>query len=191
MYRLLILILTTIIYFLSPLAAAAQINTDQVMRIGQNTLYFEDYVLSIQYFSRVINVKPYLAKPYFLRAVAKLNLEDYPGAEADATLAIERNPFIVDAWEVRGVARQNLGKTAEAVADYDKALEMLPDNRGLLYNKAIAQQDLGNLEGADSTYNILLRRFRISTGDILAGPDSDWSRRIPSEPKKTSTVLYR
>ena len=26
----------------------AQINTEQVMRIGQNALYFEDYMLSIQ-----------------------------------------------------------------------------------------------------------------------------------------------
>lgn len=152
---------------LIPHIACGQINTDQVLRIGQNNLYFEDYVLSIQYFNRVIAVKPYLAKPYFLRAVAKLNLDDYLGAEHDATLAIERNPFIVDAWEVRGVARQNLGKTAEAVSDYDKALEMLPDSRGLLYNKAIAQQDLHDLAGADSTYTHLLRRYPAFDGGFL------------------------
>ncbi|MDE5646564.1 MAG: hypothetical protein K2I57_01875, partial [Muribaculaceae bacterium] len=69
----------------------AQINTDQVLRVGQNALYFEDYMLSIQYFNQVISAKPYLAQPYFLRSIAKLNLEDYQGAEADATLAIERN----------------------------------------------------------------------------------------------------
>ena len=105
MYRKLIIFLSYLSALLIPPVARGQINTDQVMRIGQNTLYFEDYVLSIQYFNRVINVKPYLAKPYFLRAVAKLNLEDYPGAESDATLALDRNPFIVDAWEVRGYAR--------------------------------------------------------------------------------------
>ena len=43
---------------------SAQINTDQVMRVGQNSLYLEDYVLSIQYFNQVIAVKPYLAQPY-------------------------------------------------------------------------------------------------------------------------------
>lgn len=139
--------------------AAGQINTDQVLRIGQNNLYFEDYVLSIQYFNRVISVKPYLAQPYFYRAIAKLNLDDYLGAEQDATLAIERNPFIVDAWEVRGVARQNLGKPREAIEDYSKALDMLPGNRGLLYNKAIAQQDIHDLAGADSTFAVLLKRF--------------------------------
>lgn len=137
----------------------AQINTDQVMRIGQNNMFLEDYVLSIQYFNQVIDVKPYLAKPYFLRAIAKLNLDDYLGAEQDATLAIERNPFIVDAWEVRGVARQNMGKNREAIADYDKALSLLPDNRGLLYNKAMAQQTVKDLEGASRTYETLLSRF--------------------------------
>ena len=32
----------------------AQINTDRVLAIGRNALYFEDYVLSIQYFNQVI-----------------------------------------------------------------------------------------------------------------------------------------
>ena len=55
----------------------AQINTDRVLAIGRNALYFEDYVLSIQYFNQVIRSKPWLAEPYFYRAVAKINLEDY------------------------------------------------------------------------------------------------------------------
>ena len=38
-----------------PLVGWAQINTDRVMAIGRNALYFEDYVLSIQYFNQVIN----------------------------------------------------------------------------------------------------------------------------------------
>ena len=37
------------------IGAAAQVNTDQVVRIGQNALYFEDYMLSIQYFNQAIS----------------------------------------------------------------------------------------------------------------------------------------
>lgn len=40
---------------LFPVSALSQINTDRVMTIGKNALYFEDYVLSIQYFNQVIN----------------------------------------------------------------------------------------------------------------------------------------
>ncbi len=151
----------------SSVCAQGQINTDQVMRIGVNTLYFEDYVLSIQYFNQVINVKPYLAKPYFYRSIAKLNLDDYLGAEEDASLAIERNPFIVDAYEVRGVARQNLGKNRLAIEDYNKALEMLPENRGLMYNKALAQHDIKDYDGASATFEELLRTYPKFEGGYL------------------------
>lgn len=154
LYRFLIAVATVMF---AAMPSLAQINADQVMKIGQNTLYFEDYVLSIQYFNQAIGAKPYLAQPYFYRAVAKLNLEDYKGAEADASLAIDRNPFITDAYEVRGVARQNLGKFSEAVGDYDKALETVPESRGLLYNKALAQEEMGDYDGAEATFGQLLK----------------------------------
>lgn len=145
--------------FIASVTSHAQINTEQVMRIGRNTLYFEDYVLSIQYFNQVINTKPDLAQPYFYRAIAKLNLEDYLGAEEDATLALERNPFIYDAYEVRGVARQNMGRDSLAVADYDLALSDMPINRGILYNKALALTDMKAYEKADSTFNLIIDAF--------------------------------
>lgn len=163
------------------LRAEAQINTDQVLRVGQNALYFEDYMLSIQYFNQVIASKPYLAQPYFFRSIAKLNLEDYQGAESDATLAIERNPYITDAWEVRGVARQNQGKSKDAIADYNHALELLPDNRGILFNKALAQEDAADYDGARESFDRLMvvypgfdgaymgrARLNMITGDTVA-----------------------
>ena len=41
-----------------PLFGWGQIDTDRVMTVGRNALYFEDYVLSIQYFNQVINANP-------------------------------------------------------------------------------------------------------------------------------------
>ncbi len=137
----------------------AQTNTDQVIRVGQNALYFEDYMLAIQYFNQAIQAKPYLAKPYLMRAIAKLNLEDYPGAEADASKAIDLNPYLTDAWEVRGVARQNLGRDRAAIEDYQEALKLLPRNRQIMFNMAIAQQRVKEYEVSDSTYNELLRYY--------------------------------
>lgn len=139
--------------------SAAQVNTNQVLRIGQNALYFEDYMLSIQYFNQAIQAKPYLAQPYLMRAIAKLNLEDYNGAETDATKALELNPFLSDAWEVRGVARQNLGKNRSAVEDYSEALKLLPRNRHLMFNKALALHDLKDYAEASSTFNELISLY--------------------------------
>lgn len=144
---------------LTAISALAQINTDQVINVGRNALYFEDYVLSIQYFNQVIAAKPYLAQPYFFRALAKYNLDDMRGAEADVDMAIERNPFITDAYELRGVVRQNQGKTRQAVADYDKALEMLPENRSLLFNRSMALLELKDYDAARKSFDALLQRY--------------------------------
>lgn len=139
--------------------ASAQVNTEQVMRVGQNALYFEDYMLSIQYFNQAIQAKPYLAQPYLMRAIAKINLDDYAGAEADAAKAIELNPFLTDAWEVRGVARQNLDNNDGAIADYNEALRLLPRNRQIMFNRSLAFTDAKKYEQADSSFSELLRYY--------------------------------
>ena len=80
--------------------------------IGRSALYYEDYVLSIQYFNQAIAAKPYLYEPWFFRAVAKYYLDDFAGAEADCTEAIDRNPYIVNLYELRGLTRINQKYTA-------------------------------------------------------------------------------
>ena len=77
-------------------ASMAQLNTDRITSIGRNALYFDDYVLSIQYFNQVIKLKPYLSEPYLLRAIAKIQLGDYTGAEMDCNAAIERIHFSLE-----------------------------------------------------------------------------------------------
>lgn len=138
----------------------AQINTEQVVNIGRNALYFEDYILAIQYFNQAIKAKPFLAEPYFYRSVAKISLEDYRGAEQDAAMAIERNPFIVDAYQVRGVARQNLGDFESAVEDYDEGLKLMPEDKNLLMNRAVCETELKRYDEAQQTFERLLRLDR-------------------------------
>lgn len=196
-------LLTAVLTCVAASVTFAQINTDQVLRVGQNALYFEDYMLSIQYFNRVIQAKPYLAQPYFFRAIAKLNLEDYNGAETDASKAIELNPFLTDAWEVRGVARQNLGKNVDAIADYDHALQLIPRNRQLLFNKALAQSDIDDYEGADSTFSALLTyypgfdsgllgraRLNLSRSDTVAAV-ADIDKAIGINPNAVNAYIMR
>ena len=143
---------------IASLISKAQINTDQVMQIGRNAIYFEDYILSIQYFNQAIGAKPYLAQPYYYRGVAKFNLEDFNGAENDASLALERNPFITDAYVLRGMSRQNLGRAKEAIEDYDKALSMQPDNWDLNFKRALAQESIKDYDGAMASYSDIIKR---------------------------------
>lgn len=144
---------------MSPLTVAAQTNAEQVLAIGRNVLSMEDYMLAIQYFNQAIKAKPYLADPYFFRALAKLSLDDYKGAEADCSLAIERNKFKTEAYKVRGFARQFLGKPEEAIADFNIGLEYNPIDKYFLFYKAVAQTEIKAYESADTTFSTLLRQY--------------------------------
>ena len=117
----------------------AQFNTDRLVMIGRSALYYEDYVLSIQYFNQAINAKPYLYEPWFFRAVAKYYLDDFAGSESDCTEAINRNPFVVNIYELRGLARIQQKKYKDAVDDYTQALKYDPENRGLWHNRVLCR----------------------------------------------------
>ena len=135
----------------------AQINTDRVLTIGRNALYFEDYMLSIQYFNQVIRAKPYLPEPYLFRAMAKLNLDDYQGAEDDLSRCIEINPFLVYSYLYRGIARQYENNFKGAVDDYNKGLEFRPEDKQLLINKGIAFVQDKSYDSAVVTLNLLIK----------------------------------
>lgn len=141
------------------LSVSAQINTKRMMDIGKNAYFFEDYVLSIQYFNKVISAKPYMADPYFYRAVAKMSLEDFSGAEADCDLALERNPFIVEAYRCRGAARACLGKYDAAMADFDKGLEFEPKNKYLLLCKGSVYASEERWDTAVVAFSQLLKSY--------------------------------
>jgi tetratricopeptide (TPR) repeat protein len=168
----------------------AQINTERMMAIGRNALYFEDYVLSIQYFNQVVKSKPHLAEPFYFRAVAKLYLDDYAGSEEDCSQALERNNFIVRAYVCRSFARMKLGMFDGAVADCDKGMEFDPENKDLLYYKCLSLVDAKRYPEAEINLNEMIRRYpsevdgylvrgqmNVEKGDTLAAID-DFSRSI-------------
>lgn len=167
-----------------------QINTDHMMTIGRNALYFEDYVLSIQYFNQVIKSKPYLAEPYFFRAVAKLYLEDYAGAEEDCSKTLERNEFMVKAYVCRSYARMKLNDNNGAINDCNKGLEFDGENKALLYHKGFALVSAKRFTEAEVCLNDMIRRYptdvdaymakgqmNVERGDTLAAIE-DFSRTI-------------
>ncbi len=140
------------------LPLSAQLNTDRITSIGRNALYFEDYVLSIQYFNQVIKLKPYLAEPYLYRAIAKIQLEDYQGALRDCDAAIERNPFQPGAYYTRGFVYRQLNDLAAAEKDFTQALTFAPENKTYLVLRADTRAQQENYEAAMEDMQALLKR---------------------------------
>jgi len=136
----------------------AQLNTDRITAIGRNALYFEDYVLSIQYFNQVIRLKPYLAEPYFYRAIAKIQLEDYQGALNDCNAAIERNPFAPGCYYARGYIYRQMNRLEEAEADYTEALRFSPENRTYMLLRADTRAQRKMYDAALEDISQMLKR---------------------------------
>ena len=145
------------ICLLFKLLAIAQINTDRILTIGTNALQFNDYVLSIQYFNQVINVKPYLPEPYMLRASAKIQLGDFQGADQDCTEAIDRNPFLHYAYYLRGFARKKMSYYKEAYTDFTKALEYNPNDSIYLINRIESSEKSKDYSAAIKDIDLLLK----------------------------------
>lgn len=151
-----IVVLFLLSLFLIP--AKAQLNTDRITAIGRNALYFEDYVLSIQYFNQVIRLKPYLAEPYFYRSIAKIQLEDYQGALNDCNAAIERNPFSPGCYYARGYIYRQLNQPDKAEEDYTQALQFSPENRTYKLLRADTRAERKHYDEALEDIEWLLRR---------------------------------
>ncbi|MBO7498961.1 MAG: tetratricopeptide repeat protein [Bacteroidaceae bacterium] len=147
------------LFLLFSAGAKGQINTDHMMMVGRNALYFKDYVLSIQYFNQVINAKPYLYEPYFFRGLAKFYLDDFGGAESDCTQAIDRNPFVADCYQVRALSRMRQGNFDGAISDYRDAARLDPENEGIWHNLALCY---GHTERFDEAIGVLDTLHRIA-----------------------------
>lgn len=148
-----------ILFFLllSSWGGYAQWNINNMLRVGKNAIYFDDYVSAIDNFNNIIRVKPYLSEPYFFRGLAKLNLDDYEGAIQDFSQAIELNPNYFHAYVYRGIAYQNLKRLEEALKDFEEAIAIDPGNAYVYANRGIARAELGDLQEAEKDYSKALR----------------------------------
>lgn len=146
-----------LILSLAGIAAAggvsAQWNTYNMLQMGKNAIYFDDYVSAIDNFNNIIRLKPYLSEPYFFRGVAKMNLDDYEGAIQDYSSAIDLNPNYFLAYMYRGIAFHNLRKYKDAMQDYNEAIALDPSNAYVYANRGMTKAQTGDYKGAEKDYS--------------------------------------
>lgn len=149
MKKIIILILISFVAF----RGFSQWNTSNMLRIGQNAIYFDDYVSAIDNFNNIIRLKPYLSEPYFFRGLAKLNLDDYEGAIRDFSQAIDLNPNYFHAYTYRGVAYNSMGKYEDALKDYAEAVALDPTAAYVYAQRGVTEAQLGKYKEAEKDYS--------------------------------------
>ena len=153
-------LIVSLFLLFSPQNGLAQYNTDRVLNAGRSALYYEDYVLSIQYFNSIITLKPFLYEPWFFRGVAKYYLDDYVGAESDCTEAMKLNPYVVGMYELRGLCRIRRKDYQGAIADYNTAIKYAPTEQGFWFNRAVCRMEDGDLDTANLEVDSMLTRWK-------------------------------
>ena len=83
---------------------------------------------------------------------AKQGKQDWEGAIADYTKAIELGPDDGGAYHQRGDAKRSKNDWDGAIADYTKAIELKPDDAGAYLNRSLAKQAIGDLDSASADH---------------------------------------
>ena len=72
---------------------------------------------------------------YFLRGVAKFNLDDLLGADTDFSAAIVKNPVFTTAYIYRALTRTRMGNYDDALQDFREAIDLRPDLPDAYYSR--------------------------------------------------------
>ena len=93
----------------------AQYDRDYFYYVGRSFMIDNNFEDAIRTLNILLRFDDDAYEGYFLRGIAKYNLDDLLGAEADFTTAIEKNPVFTTAFTYRAITRSRLG-------NYDKEI---------------------------------------------------------------------
>ncbi len=135
------------------LTLRAQFNKDYFYYMGRKFIINAHYGEAIEMLNILLRYDPKVHEAYFLRGVAKYNLNDLIGAEVDYTSAIRLNPVFTLAYEYRAIALARLGNYDQALKDFKEAIELRPDQPSPYYSRGVTLLLTNQLDKAIDDFN--------------------------------------
>ncbi|UTW61567.1 tetratricopeptide repeat protein [bacterium SCSIO 12741] len=126
--------------------AKAQLSAEKYVSLARSDLQNQNYTSAIQRLNFALRARPYLTEAYFLRGMAKYQLEDFLGAREDYTQCIRLNPLVPAPFQNRGLARAQLNDHYGAIEDFNRAIKLDPGDYFTYINKAFSQLQINELE---------------------------------------------
>ena len=150
-----------------PQRGAAQYNRNYFYWMGQQSMVNNDYREAIDILNLLLRHDDKDFDAYFLRGIAKYNMDDLLGADSDFTIAIVLNPVYTGAYYYRAITRTRLGNYEDALNDYQQAIDLRPDLPDPYYSRGVARLLNQQFEAAISDFNLYIRYDKRHTGAYI------------------------
>ena len=136
---------------------AAQYNRNYIYWVGQQCMVDGNYHEAIDVLNVLIRHDEKDFDAHFLRGIAKYNMDDLLGADADFSRAIEFNPVFTGAYYYRAITRSRLGNYDDALSDFQQAIELRPDLPDPYYSRGVTLLLNQQFEDAIADFNKFIR----------------------------------
>ena len=155
--RRLITITLFLLLCVAPERGLAQYNRNYIYWVGQQCMVDNKYREAIDILNVLIRQDERNFDAFFLRGIAKYNLDDLLGADADFSTAVTLNPVFTGAFYYRAITRTRLGNYDDALNDFQQAIELRPDLPDPYYSRGVTRLLNQQFEEAISDFNKYIR----------------------------------
>ena len=150
-------ILMLLVVVALPHEVDAQYNRNYIYWMGQQKMVNNNYHDAIDILNVLLRHDAKDFDAYFLRGIAKYNLDDLLGADADFSKAVELNPVFTGAYYYRAITRSRLGNYDDALNDFQQAIELRPDLSDPYYSRGVTRLLNQQFEAAIDDFDKFIR----------------------------------
>ena len=151
------IILIFLLFFMGQ-TVSAQYNKQYIYYMSQNSILDKQYYEAISLLTILIDADSVSRDGYFLRAIAKYNLNDLIGAEQDFSSALKINPVYVEAYQYRAITRSIMGNWDDAINDFKMAIRIRPDYTSTYYSRGVTFLMCQQFDNAIFDFNKFIRQ---------------------------------
>lgn len=147
----------TVVLLLSAWCASTQYNKDYFIYMGRQLMMDDNYRDAIRTLNVLLRFDKDAYDAYFLRGIAKYNLDDLLGADADFSVAISKNPVFTNAYTYRAITRSRLGNYDDALNDFHEAINLRPDLPSPYFSRGVTRLLNKQYKEAIEDFNMFVR----------------------------------
>lgn len=151
------LLLVSLTLMVSVYSAHAQYNKEYFFWVARRHMMDSDFKEAIRTLNVLLRFDEELYEGYFLRGIAKYNLDDLVGAEADFSLAIDKNPVFTTAYTYRAITRSRIGNYDDSLKDFMEAIDLRPDLPSPYYSRGVTRLLNQQFKEAIEDFNSFLK----------------------------------